>query len=212
MLGKLWRSENHEELQSPCKKLCFKDRQQKPKPLGPRHPVPGTYCFAGERVGCQFSGAAAGTWASPPSPRWERAQRNALATCWHRAGPTQLLPAWHLGLPCRSGAARAADGGWVQVGQQRRLPFLSHAVTGASQLLARLGDTALTLHLWVLPQGSVLPLPYPSKPSSFPSASTWHIFGVVLLFLPFWHCVCYSLLIYELLWVFGLTLIKYCEF
>lgn len=80
-------------------------------------------------------------------------------------------------------------------GAAEKVALAFHVVTGTSQLLTRLGDTALMLHLQVLPQGSVLLLPYPLKSSLHQQA----LVLVHLVFLLFCHCICYSLLIYELL-------------
>lgn len=59
---KLWTSDDHEELQSPpLRNYILKDYLQKPNPLGSWIPVPDACCFAGLRMGSQFSGAATGT-------------------------------------------------------------------------------------------------------------------------------------------------------
>lgn len=151
MLGKLWRSENHEELQSPCKKLCFKDRQQKPKPLGPWGLVPGTYCFAGERVGCQSSGAAAG----PEHPHQAPGERELRGMHWQRAGIEQVPRSYYQpdiwAGPAGLGQPQLLVEAGCNRGSSEGRPFFPMLLQG----LPSCWPGWETQHLWVLPQGSV---------------------------------------------------------
>lgn len=118
----------------------------------------------------------------------EECTGNALAQ-----NSSHIIPAWYQRLSCKSRKPQLLGEAGCNWGSSEGCSFfLSHGVTGASQLLTRLGDTAPILSY---PEAQS----YPSKSSSFPSPATWHIFGFILLLLPSCHCICYFLLIYELL-------------
>jgi len=192
----LWRSENC-ELQSPYKKLLFKGSASETKTTWPVGPWPWSTLFCWGKCGMsvfrgcdsdlsiptklqQRQSSEEWTGNAPAQSRSHIANTSltfgaALQvwgshSCWWRLGATGAAVKAAHSFPCC----------------YRDFPAADHVGRHSSHV----APTSLTPRLNLTPS---LPL------EAFLSAGTWHVFGFILLFLPFCHCICYSLLIYKLL-------------
>lgn len=155
---KPWRTQKN-----PYRKLHFKGSAAESKPTWPMGTCPWHMLFCWGEGGKPVFWGCDSDPSIPTKPQLRESSEeqwagNALAQSRSHLANTSLT-FW---AACQVWGSHS---GWwrhllVLLGEQwKLLPFLSHAVTGTSQLLTRLGDTDLFLHLQVLLWGSVLPLP-----------------------------------------------------